>query len=162
MRLPFLMKNRYSMYSAMPISHIMTRRPETVSPKDNMEVVRGIFEKFGFHHVPVVDEKKLVGMVSYTDYLRVVRELFGTSSEAKANDKILNAMLVKEVMTQNVLSLNDTDTVESALRIFKTNHFHALPVVDSHGRLSGIVTTYDILKVLEKVFAEQSETSTEA
>lgn len=127
-----------------------------------MEAVRTIFEKRGFHHVPVIDKGALVGLVSYTDYLRVIRDLFSNTSDELANEKVLNAMLVKDVMTEHVLCVHDTDTVETALRIFKTNHFHSLPVVDDHHKLVGIVTTYDVLKVLETVFMEQRETMTDA
>ena len=70
-------------------------------------------------------------------------------------------MLVRDVMTADVLCLQETDTVETALRIFKTNHFHSLPVVDGQKKLRGIVTTYDVLKVLESVFVEQREKTSE-
>ena len=150
------------MYSNTPILQIMTRRPEVLSPTDNMDVARTIFEKFGFHHIPVVTENKLVGMLSYTDYLRVIRDLFGNPSELRANEKLLNAMCISEVMTEHVLCLDETDTVENALRIFKANHFHSLPVTNAKGELIGIVTTYDILKVLERVFTEQTPTTTES
>ena len=126
-----------------------------------MEAVRDIFEKRGFHHIPVIEKGALVGLVSYTDYLRVIRDLFSNNTtEVLANEKVLNAMLVKDVMTEHVLCVQETDTVETALRIFKTNHFHSLPVVDDHKKLVGIVTTYDVLKVLETVFVEQRETVT--
>jgi CBS domain-containing membrane protein len=148
------------MQASTPIRSIMTRRPETVKPNDRMESVREIFEKRGFHHVPVIENDALVGLVSYTDYLRIIRDLFNdNTSETLDNEKVLNAMLVKDVMTEHVLCVQETDTVETALRIFKTNHFHALPVVDDHKTLVGIVTTYDVLKVLETIFVEQRETA---
>lgn len=46
------------MQSTTPISRIMTRKPETVKPSDTMEDVRRIFEKRGFHHIPVLDQGK--------------------------------------------------------------------------------------------------------
>lgn len=148
------------MQASTPIRSIMTRRPETVKPNDRMESVREIFEKRGFHHVPVIENDALVGLVSYTDYLRIIRDLFNdNTSETLDNEKVLNAMLVKDIMTEHVLCVQETDTVETALRIFKTNHFHALPVVDDHKTLVGIVTTYDVLKVLETIFVEQRETA---
>ncbi len=38
--------------------------------------------------------------------------------------------------------------------VFKANQFHSLPVVDDKGHLVGIVTTYDLMRVLEDVFLE--------
>ena len=142
------------MQASTPISRIMTRKPETVKPADTMEAVRKIFEKRGFHHIPVVDGERLVGLVSYTDYLQLIRTIFDNSQETRMNEKVLNATLVKDVMTQSLLCLSPTDTTEAALRVFKANQFHSLPVVDDKGHLVGIVTTYDLMRVLEDVFLE--------
>lgn len=142
------------MQANTPISRIMTRKPETVKPADTMEAVRKIFEKRGFHHIPVVDGERLVGLVSYTDYLQLIRTVFDNSQETRINEKVLNATLVKDVMTQSLLCLSPTDTTEAALRVFKANQFHSLPVVDDKGHLVGIVTTYDLMRVLEDVFLE--------
>ena len=145
------------MQPTTPISKIMTRKPETVRPGDTMEDVRKIFEIRGFHHIPVIDGVKLVGLVSYTDYLQLIRNLFDNSQEVRVNEKVLHAMLVEEVMTKNVLCLSPHDSVETALRIFKANQFHSLPVVDDQQHLVGIITTYDLMKVLEKVFVDQAD-----
>ena len=147
------------MRAVTPVVKIMSKKPETVTPEDNMESVRKIFEKKGFHHVPVVQQGKLVGIVSYTDYLRLIRNLFDNPHEERANEKVLGATLVRDVMTKHVLCLGPNDSLESAVRVFKTNQFHALPVVDENRRLMGIVTTYDLMKVLEKLFVEQMETT---
>jgi CBS domain-containing protein len=143
------------MQNTTPISKIMTRKPATVSPEDNLETVRNIFEKHGFHHVPVVEKDTLVGIISYTDYLRVIRELYGDTAENRTNERLLHDLLVKEVMTENLVCLSPTDTVEDALRIFKTNHFHAVPVVESERRLVGILSTYDLIRMLERVLSPE-------
>lgn len=122
-----------------------------------MEAVRRIFEKRGFHHIPVLEGNKLVGLVSYSDYLQLIRTIFDNSMEARANEKVLNATVVADVMTKNVLCLSQHDTAEQALRIFKANQFHSLPVIDEQQHLVGIITTYDLMKVLETIFVEQAE-----
>jgi len=142
------------MHANTPIARIMTRKPETVRPSDTMEAVRKIFEKRGFHHIPVVENERLVGLVSYTDYLQLIRTIFDNNQETRVNEKVLNATLVKDVMTQNLLCLSPADTTEAALRVFNANRFHSLPVVDEKNHLVGIVTTYDLMRVLESVFLE--------
>lgn len=139
----------------LPVSRIMTSKPITVAPNDTMDKVRELLEKEGFHHLPVVEHGKLVGLVSYTDYLRLIRDVFNNSQEARVNERLLNATLVKEVMTEHLLCLSPDDTVETALRIFKANRFHSLPVVDEHKHLLGIVTTLDLMRVLETIFLEE-------
>lgn len=144
------------MQAATPVYQIMTKNPETVQPTDTMEDVRKIFERRGFHHVPVVENGKLVGLVSYTDYLQLIRSLFDNTQEVRVNEKVLHATMVAEVMTKSLLCLTKEDSAETALRIFKANQFHSLPVVDEKEHLVGIITTYDLMKVLEKVFVGQT------
>jgi CBS domain-containing protein len=133
----------------------MTRKPATVASTDHLETVQEIFEKFGFHHVPVVEAGQLVGIVSYTDYLRVIQDVYGSTQEQRRNEHLLQAIQVKEVMTDHPVCLAPTDTVEVALRIFNTNHFHAIPVIESNRKLVGILSTFDLIKVLERVLAPE-------
>ena len=143
------------MQNTTPISKIMTRKPATVGPEDNFETVRNLLEKHGFHHVPVVENGMLAGIVSYTDYLRIIGDLYGNAQEQRSNEHLLNTLLVKEVMTEHPVCLAPTDTVEDALRIFNTNHFHAIPVLEGNRHLVGILTTHDLIKVLERVLAPE-------
>jgi CBS-domain-containing membrane protein len=58
-------------------------------------------------------------------------------------------------MTCEVYSLRSDDTLETAIKLFYTHQFHALPVVDDAGHLMGIVTTSDLMKVLEEIIAPE-------
>lgn len=131
----------------------MTRNPSVLSPEDNLEKARAIFEQHGFHHIPVVENGKLSGLVSYTDYLRIIRDLFGPSNEVRKTENQLHDILIKEIMTRHLVCLSPTDTVEDALRVFKSNQFHAIPVVEGDRHLVGILSTYDLIKVLERILA---------
>ncbi|MDQ6630373.1 MAG: magnesium transporter [Verrucomicrobiota bacterium] len=57
---------------------------------------------------------------------------------------------VREVRDENFVALKVTDSEETAVAVFKKYDRTALPVVDSAGRLLGIVTVDDILDVVEK------------
>lgn len=133
----------------------MTRKPVTVRPNDNLEKVRSLFEQQGFHHVPVVDEGRLAGIVSYTDYLRVISEVFGNQQEQRTNQRLLQAVLVSEIMTTDVTCLSPDDTVDEALRVFNANNFHALPVVEGNRHLVGILSTFDLIKMLEQILSPE-------
>lgn len=133
----------------------MTRKISSLVPEDNLEEVRKIFEQHGFHHAPVVAQGKLVGIVSYTDYLQVIRDFFSQSEGEAASQQLLHTMLVRDMMTPNPVCLSASDTVGEALQIFRANRFHALPVTDSNGKLVGILTTYDVMKVFEDVIAPE-------
>ena len=138
-----------------PIAGIMTREPRYVKPGDSLEIVRHIFEEYGFHHVPVAESGKLTGIVSYNDYLRVLRNLLHESHDPKAVKRILQETSASEVMARTVYSLRSDDTLETAIKLFHEHQFHALPVVDEAGRLTGIITTSDLMKVLEEIIAPE-------
>lgn len=148
-------ENDSIMRNTTPIDHIMTRRPATVGPSDSLEVVRQIFEKHGFHHVPVVEDGKLIGIVSYTDYVRIISELFSNNSSHGRDHSGLKNIMVKEIMTHDVICLRPTDTVEDALELFKVHEFHAMPVLEGDRRLVGILSTHDLVKVLEKLIGPE-------
>ncbi len=143
------------MKHTLPVSGIMTRRIASVTATDSMEHVRHIFEQHGFHHIPVVEGSKLKGIVSYTDYLRIIHDFFSASESHAANEKLLHTLLVKDMMTENPVCLKPEDTVETALQVFRKNPFHALPVTDAEGKLLGILTTYDVMKVFEDAIAPE-------
>lgn len=129
------------------ISAIMTPNVIVVQPEDTMDVVQDIFRKHNIHHLPVVENGEVVGIVSHSDYLKLLHgfTLFRTRKSDEYNDAILRSLLVREVMTKQVVTLGPDDTLELAAGFFRENLFHALPVVDDENMLIGIITTYDLL-----------------
>ncbi|MBX2929455.1 MAG: CBS domain-containing protein [Saprospiraceae bacterium] len=129
------------------ISAIMTPNVIVVQPEDTMDVVQDIFRKHNIHHLPVVEDGEVVGIVSHSDYLKLLHgfTLFKTRKSDEYNDAILRSLLVREVMTKQVVTLGPDDTLELAAGFFRENLFHALPVVDDENMLIGIITTYDLL-----------------
>ena len=118
----------------------------TVSPSDTMDRVQTIFRTNNIHHIPVVEDGKVVGIISNSDYLRLLHgfTLFRTEKSEQYNDAILRSLLASEVMTRQVATLSPKDSLMMAVGFFRENLFHALPVVDN-GKLVGIVTTFDLL-----------------
>lgn len=133
-----------------PISHIMTRKPIRIEPKTPLAAIHEIFEKNRLHHLPVVKSEKVVGLVSQTDYLKVIRNVFDNKHEGKKNIQLLKSMLAKDVMTKDVKTLLQTATLGDALQLFKENSFHSVVVVDKDNHLRGIVTAHDLILRLER------------
>ena len=136
------------MVKNISIKEIMTREVITVSPTDNMTVVDEIFKKNNIHHVPVIDKNgKVVGLISSTDYNKLQNTFtFFINDKSEAYNKaIMRSLLVEDVMTKHIATLQNDSTVMVAAGIFNENLFHAIPVVDKQGKLEGIVTTFDLL-----------------
>lgn len=125
----------------------MTRKVKSVGPNTTMDVVADIFASETFHHLPVVEGGKVVGIISSTE-LHMLEDhftLFRQGNLNELNKKILRSLLAKEVMTKKVAKVGPEDTVDYAVDIFRENLFHALPVVNQEKELVGIITPYDIM-----------------
>ncbi len=130
------------------LKEIMTEQVITVKPSDTMTKVDEIFKMHPIHHLPVVnDESKVVGIISKSDYFKMQHglTLFHTAKSEAYNEALFHSILVEDVMTKQVATLHPDDTVATAADYFRENLFHAIPIVDEHKRLLGIVTTYDLL-----------------
>jgi acetoin utilization protein AcuB len=130
-----------------PISTIMTQNLITINPEDSLEMVKEIFEKNNIHHIPVVRFKKIVGIVSKSDFLHFVRGYSNNEEDEFFNASRLRAYRAEQIMTTRLGKVESTDRIAVALEVFKTNLFHAIPVVDND-ELVGIITTHDIIKTL--------------
>lgn len=130
------------------ISQLMTTEVITLHPDDNLLKVEEIFTSHDFHHLPVVDENKVVkGIISRQEFHKMQDSLtiFNTKSAKKQNQSMFNATLVGEIMAKQIAKLGPEDTALVAVDFFRENLFHALPIVDKEGKLVGILTTYDLL-----------------
>lgn len=124
------------------IREIMTTRIITVSADTPADIIKDIFRKNNFHHLPVVEKgDMLVGIISVEDFLRVS---YLKSQDESAAEKNLEALTAKDFMTSYPLTLEPEDTVGLAADIFLANRFHALPILEE-GRLVGIITAHDLL-----------------
>ena len=124
----------------MLVGKRMTRNPKTVSPDDPLSVAAGILREHRFHHLPVVEGGRLVGILSDTDLRNASFTAIPTEREGgPAGDRP-----VREAMRTEVWSVTPDDSVEDALLILTRERFGALPVL-SGDRLVGIITRADLL-----------------
>lgn len=130
-----------------PISTIMTSNVLTVNPTSKLAEVKNIFDANKIHHLPVVENKEIVGLLSTTDLNAFLRGKSDNNYDQLLNDVRLNQHTADEIMTTGLAKLSSTDRISVALKVFKENLFHAIPVVDD-GQLVGIVTTHDIIKMI--------------
>lgn len=134
------------MKKSMPISEIMTKKVITLSTKDNLETAELLFKKNRIRHIPVVKNSKIIGMLSYTDLLRI------SFADAVYDDEeidtvVYNMFSIEQVMVKNITCVASNATVKEVAKILTNKEFHALPVVDND-KLVGIVTTTDLIKYL--------------
>ena len=129
-----------------PISKLMTTELLTVNVTDKISDVRRTINDNGVHHVPVVSGKKLVGMLSSTDMMRLSFSAYG--ADERAVDTMLDhEFTIEQVMTKDLKTLESGGTVRDAAQALSEGSYHSLPVV-SGDELVGIVTSTDIIRYL--------------
>jgi acetoin utilization protein AcuB len=124
----------------MTVKKFMTPDPVTISPDENVNDAFHILLEHRFRQAPVVEDGKLIGIVTDRD-LRTA--LFQTYVESD--------LTVGDVMRAGPVTTSEDAHIEEAARIMCECKFNSLPVVSRTGDLVGIITTTDILKGLLKV-----------
>lgn len=130
-----------------PISEIMTKNVISLKTNDDLEKAEGLFKKHHIRHIPVVSGKEVIGMLSYTDLLRIS---FADAIDDYAEDVdtvVYNMFTIEQVMAKKLITVSSDTTIKEVAEILAEKEFHALPVVDNE-ILVGIVTTTDLIKYL--------------
>ena len=132
------------------IQQIMTKNIRTITLKTKLSETRSLFAELGVHHLPVTEGDTLIGLFSFSDFLRIdAGELYNQND--KQADVILDSLSsVKEVMTKNLITILTNTTIREANEKLAEGRFHSLPVVDNNQKLVGIVTTTDLLRYFQK------------
>lgn len=134
------------------VQHIMTKELQTISVKTPLSTVGKIFGESGFHHLPVLSGKKLIGMVSFLDLMRVnFADSFGVDKNQAVYEVLDRTLSVEDIMSKDLVTLESTKTIQDAAELLAEGSYHALPVV-ADGELVGIVTSADLLKYLLKQY----------
>lgn len=131
------------------VGQVMTAEVFFVTPETTMEQVHEIFSMHEFHHLPVVDRGSLVGMISKSDML-LLSNAFPLDDAARRRERdseLFPRILVKEVMTRQLVRLRPEMSVTVAAGILLENMFHAMPVVDEREDLVGILSWVDLVRL---------------
>lgn len=124
----------------------MTTSPISVDLNQNLLEIRAIFEEKNIHHIIVQKEGKLAGIISKTDFYRASHFIGVLKNEKNElyNEKFYKTLLVEDIMTSVVETVEPTDKLEKVVAIFRKNKFHAVPVVQND-IVVGIITSYDLI-----------------
>lgn len=126
---------------ANTISEIMTKEVISVTPEQKLLDVKHIYEKENFHHhIPVVKNNLLVGMISLADFMYSIN-----GAGLDDDDMIYTEKQVQDIMMPNVKCVDINATIDDVAETLTKVRFRALPVVENK-QLVGIVTTADIIR----------------
>jgi CBS domain-containing protein len=122
----------------------MRREVVSLASKDTLDLTQDLMNLGRVRHLPVLDDGRLVGIVSHRDLL--------AASLTKALDfdpasrrSFLRSIEVAEVMTREVATIGPEATVADAARLMVRRKIGCLPVLDTAGKLVGLVTETDLI-----------------
>lgn len=131
----------------MEIDKIMSKRIVTVEMDDSLEIVREIFANSQFHHLLVVEDDELLGVISDRDLLRNLSPNIETAAETTRDTETLNKK-AHQIMTRKPITLDAKAGVDKAVDIFNKHNISCIPIVDNNQRPVGIVSWRDIMRTL--------------
>ncbi|HEX9878845.1 MAG TPA: CBS domain-containing protein [Candidatus Binatia bacterium] len=126
----------------MLVSKRMKTNPVTVGPEDFLSTAHKEMQAGGFRRVPVIEDGRLVGIVTDSD----LRQHIGYLEKTKVNAG----------MTRDPMTVRPESTLEEASKLLLKHKFGGLPVVDGD-TLVGIITTSDILQAFLEVMGASEE-----
>ena len=131
------------------VSEIMTRDVFTIEMEGALSEAQRSMTDHQLRHLPVVKDRKLVGILSLTDIQRLsFSDTFG-EGELDADDAIYGMLNIAQVMRKGPNTVKMTQSIREVAEILTKEEYHALPVMSGED-LVGIVTTTDIIKLLLK------------
>ncbi|HDY67019.1 MAG TPA: CBS domain-containing protein [Candidatus Scalindua sp.] len=128
----------------MKISSIMTRRVVTVEMDDSLQIISEIFENVKFHHILVVENQKLVGVISDRDFIKALSPFLDTPTEEHRDITTLDKK-AHQIMNRTPITVDAETSIEEASNLLLENNISCLPVISPQGSIEGIVTWKDIL-----------------
>ena len=145
-----MLKNNIMIHQS-PVSSIMTKKVVTLNVNEDLTQAEILFKKHKIRHIPVVSNQTIVGMLSYTDLLRI-SFVDAVDDDAEIVDTtVYNMFTVEQVMAKKLITVSPDTSIKETAQILATNEFHALPVCEGH-LLVGIVTTTDLIQFLVDQF----------
>lgn len=145
----------------MNIESIMTRRVVTVVFDDTLVTVKQIFDEARFHHLLVVEDGKLHGVVSDRDLLRAVSPFIGSTVESARDLATLNKR-VHQIMSRQPITLRPEASIADAIDVFLTHQVSCIPVVDAQFQPVGILSWRDILRSIAEQTVQQAADGAQA
>ena len=129
-----------------PVARIMTEAVVVIEIDRPVSEALDCFLHYPIHHLPVVRDQRLVGMLSSADLMKV--EYFAPRGAADCAAFLDARFSIEQIMRAPVTSRGPATSLEEVASLIMESGVHALPVVDDDERVIGIVTTTDIIRSL--------------
>jgi acetoin utilization protein AcuB len=143
----------------MVVRDIMTTEVVSVEETDTLLDAAMIFARSTLRHLPVLKNKKVVGIITQRDLRSFAPGLLsGVTSEQY--QKVMETTSIARVMARNIHTVRPEQPVVEAVDLLYSNRVGCLPVVENE-ELAGIVTTTDMLGLMVRMLKEKKSAGAE-
>jgi CBS domain-containing protein len=129
------------------VAQYMTRTVVTVNRQMRIRELGALFEQHDFNAFPVVEDNKMLGIVSKFDFLRIFAF---TSSQMMPHYDELMSRRVADVMTEAVVHVDPTAPLTRVLELMVNVKARSFPVLNAARRLEGMISREDIMRALRE------------
>ena len=136
-------------FDKVTVKEIMTKDLVVVSPTDRLIHARRQMMEAHVGRVPVLDDEELVGVVTSKDLMRAFID-FRKNVPEKYQKSQIKEVLVEYIMSTNPTVTTKDATISEVAKIMMETGYNGLPVVEA-GKVVGIITQTDILRLIEKL-----------
>jgi CBS domain-containing protein len=126
------------------VRELMVTPVSTLRRNDTLDLADDLMSLGRIRHLPVLDEGRVVGVVSQRDLFRSALAVALGYGE-RAQKTLLKTLPVKEVMSEPAITIAPDATIQEATRLMLEHKIGCLPVVEGH-TLVGIITETDLLR----------------
>ena len=136
----------------MFIDKSMTRKVITIRRDDGLDEARKKMEDNNIRHLPVVEEDNtLIGIITDRDIRSALPSVFSTCLDDPKEMQRISGLKVGDVMTKDPITISPMNTLEDALMMMHKMKKGAFPVVNQQGKLTGIISTRDLIRAFINV-----------
>ena len=132
------------------IDDYITRKVIVATPGERLKDVARTMVRNGFRRLPVVSEERLVGIITSTDFIKLLGSDWAFNHMQTGNVREITNVRMEEIMKRDVITAKEGDKLKDIAKIMVTNDIGALPVVDDNLRIKGIITEKDVLGYFAK------------
>ena len=137
-----------STHQHLTVADIMTTRVVTIEMDDRLILAKEIFDNVNFHHLLVIDDNQLRGVLSHRDFLRALSPNIGTAAELIRDTETLQKR-VHQAMTHNPFTIAPHCNINQATKLILEHDIGSLPVLENNN-IVGIITWKDLLNAYYK------------
>lgn len=127
-----------------PVARIARKEFQSIGPDERLDLADDVLRIGHFRHLPVLQDGRLVGMLSSRDLMRAALTSL-LDFDAGQRETFLHSIQVSEVMSRDVVSVTPEATCAAAALKMLEARIGCLPILADDGTVVGLVTESDLL-----------------